>query len=449
MINATPWARLRAASPFAANALLTGGSNILLALLGLVSGIWAARLLGPNGRGELAAIQTIPSVVANLAMLGMPEAIVYFSARQPSEAGRYLASALIVALISSLPALVAGYLLVPLFLHAQRPEIVSTARWYLVSIVPLYALVGMLAHPFRGRKDFAVWNVTRFLPSLAWIAVLAIAWVYNRGFPGFLAAGHLVALAVVFIPLAALVLRHIPGPFTPDLSKSRSMVRYGLPCMMTGMPQMLNLRLDQMLMAALLPPRELGLYAVAVAWSGGGTPLLSALGAVTTPTVASATDREQQARRLAFTARATAVLALILSLAIVAATPVAIVVLFGEKFRGSVAPALILVPANAVLGINQVIQEGLRGMGHPFAALQAELAGLLVTVIALAATLRPLGGVGAAISSLIGYSTVGAVLLLNARRHANTPVSQMLSPQLGEIKVVFNRLAATWSQPGD
>jgi O-antigen/teichoic acid export membrane protein len=389
----------------------------------------------------------VPSVFATAAMLGMSEAVVYFSAREPSDAGRYLGSGISVALISSVPALLAGYLLVPWFLHAQRSSIVWAARWYVLLLIPIYATVGMLGHPFRGRREFGAWNATRFLPQLGWLAVLLIAWRCGRGFPTFLAGGNIVALALGFFPLSVLVIRRVPGPFTPELRKCLSMLRYGLPCMMSGMPQMLNLRLDQMLMPALLPPRELGLYAVAVAWSAAGTPLISALGAVTTPAVASAADRELQVRRFATMTRTTALLALILCLVTVLLSPMAIVILFGEKYRGAIAMALILVPANAILGINQVLQEGLRGIGRPYAVLQAELAGLVVTGIVLAKTLRPMGGVGAATASLLGYSTVAAVLLFNARRHAHTPLAQMLSPQSGEIKLVFNRVAALWSQP--
>jgi O-antigen/teichoic acid export membrane protein len=200
--------------------------------------------------------------------------------------------------------------------------------------------------------------------------------------------------------------------------------------MMTGAPQMLNLRLDQMLMAALLPPRTLGLYVIAVAWSGAAAPLLSAVGAVTTPAVASAKDYSQGVRRMAAGARGTAVLALVLCLALAVLTPFAIVILFGERFRASIPAALVLVPAAGVLGLNLVLQEGLRGMGRPYAALQAELAGLTVTVVALAAMLRPMGIIGAAIASLLGYSTVLAVLLMNVRRYADISLRELLFPQL-------------------
>ena len=57
----------------------------------------------------------------------------------------------------------------------------------------------------------------------------------------------------------------------------------GLPSMLNVLPQTLNLRLDQMLMTAALEPALLGLYVVAVAWSGILSPLVSAVGRVVPP----------------------------------------------------------------------------------------------------------------------------------------------------------------------
>ena len=48
------WQRSRGS--FAVNAVLTGLTNLVLVAVGLITGAAAARLLGPQGRGELAAI---------------------------------------------------------------------------------------------------------------------------------------------------------------------------------------------------------------------------------------------------------------------------------------------------------------------------------------------------------------------------------------------------------
>jgi uncharacterized membrane protein len=51
------WAKFLGVSQFGSNLLITIATNVTLGGLGAISGILAARLLGVEGRGELAAIQ--------------------------------------------------------------------------------------------------------------------------------------------------------------------------------------------------------------------------------------------------------------------------------------------------------------------------------------------------------------------------------------------------------
>jgi O-antigen/teichoic acid export membrane protein len=216
--------------------------------------------------------------------------------------------------------------------------------------------------------------------------------------------------------------------------------------MLTGMPQILNLRLDQMLMAAFLSPRDLGLYVVAVEWSAATAPLLSAVGVVMTPAVASASDAAHGARRLAAGVRITVVLAAILCIIFAAVTPIAVIVLFGVRFRASIPAALVLMPAGAILSLNLVLQEGLRGLGRPYPVLRAELAGLVVTGTVLISTLRSMGIMGAAIASLLGYSTVTVVLLRNVRHYTGTSLATLLVPSTTELRAKIGSIATLLSQ---
>jgi O-antigen/teichoic acid export membrane protein len=415
---------------FASHAAVTAGANIILAMLGTASGVFAARLLGPSGRGELAAIQTWPSFVASIALLGMPEAVVYYSAREPSEAGRYVGSAAAIGFLCAGPFMLFGYLLMPMMLHSQNAAIISGGRWYLLlTLIYIFTVIPISA--LRGRADFVIWNAMRVTPGVIWLLVLFAGWAFNRAAPVFLAGANLAGLAILAFPFAGVIKYWLSGSFLPERRKCLSMLRYGFPCMLTGVPQTANLRLDQVLMSALLPPRDLGLYVVAVAWSGVTAPLLNALSAVTTPAVASVLVTHG-VQRLAAATRATVTLAIALCIILAVITPIAIVVLFGARFTGSIAAAFVLLPAGGVLGVNLVIEEGLRGLGQPYAVLQAELAGLVVTVLALAAMLLRLGIMGAAIASLIGYSTVTITLALNVYRYTRLRPSQLFLFKLSQ-----------------
>ncbi len=194
------------------------------------------------------------------------------------------------------------------------------------------------------------------------------------------------------------------------------MLHYGLPDMLTLLPRMLNQRLDQLLMAAFLDRRTLGLYVVAVSWSSAATPLLSAIGPVLFPTLSATTDRERQSHSLWRVIRVTIVAAFCLTIAAFVLTPILLPFLFGAAYRGAVAPALVLVIASGINAVNLVLADGLRGLGRTRSLLQAEITGLAVTGGLLWALLRPYGATGAAVTSLAAYATVSAVLMRSVRQ---------------------------------
>ena len=275
----------------------------------------AARLLGPSGRGELAAIQTWPNFIAIIAMLGMPEAVVYYAARDPERAGRCLSSSHDARTDIRLAFLGGGLPgNAPFALGAISSSCCRRPLRYLL-IVPVYALVGMPCNSLRGRGDFSIWNRLRIAPAVGWLTVLVLAGLLGRAQPRFLADAYLCALSLLIIPVGWVVMRRTPGPFWPQISHWKPMLGFGLPCVISTVPQVLNLRLDQMLMAGLLPARLLGLYVVAVAWSSATAPLLTALGAVLFPRVASQSTPEQQARALAQGSRLAILASLVLAVA--------------------------------------------------------------------------------------------------------------------------------------
>jgi len=426
-------------SRFGTHVGITMGTNVVLMLLGLATGSLAARLLGPVGRGELAAIQVWPTAIATIAMLGMPEALVYFSGRFRNQAGRYLSSSIAFVLLACPLFIAVGYWAMPILLSAQPDWVVYAARWYLL-IIPINAFVGMASHPLRGRSDFAVWNVLRLGLPIGWLILLVIAMILRVPSPTLLAAGYLVILFLYAFAKFYIVTRRIPGPFRPDPNRWGELLRYGLPCMFTAMPQLLNLRLDQMLMATLLPPRNLGLYVVAVAWSNGLRPLLSALGTVLFPKVASISEETARKETLAQGSRLGIVAAGAVAVPMMGVTPIFIPLLFGRDFTAAVPAALVLVAASAVLSFNIILEEGLRGLGHPKAVMWAEILGLIVTGALLALLLRPLGIMGAAIASLSAYSIVAICLLIQAVHLTGLSLRRFLCPVPQEILTAWRQI---------
>jgi O-antigen/teichoic acid export membrane protein len=418
---------------------ITFATNIALAILGATTGLLAARLLGLAGRGQLAAIQTFPTVLAVLAMLGLPDALVYFTARDPARAGRYLATVMILVMPVCLVAMTIGYLAMPLLLAAQSQDTVDAARHYLL-LLPLFALAGMPFHPLRGQGQFRLWNALRLGPGLAWAVVLVLAAVGHGTTAAELAGHYLLGLAIVAVIVMTVVSRHIAPPYRPSRTHAPALLRFGAPGLLATLPNVLSLRLDQLLMGALLGPEPLGLYTVAVAWSAATGPLLSTVGAVAFPRVASEKDTLSRVALVGRSSRMAVLLGILSLPPLLIATPVAVTLLFGESFRGAIPAALLLTVATTVFSFGHVVEEILRGLGLPGDALRAELTGLAVTALSLL-VLLPLGGIeGAAMASLLGYSAIAAVALARTARATGATISDLVRPRGTDLSALTSRL---------
>jgi O-antigen/teichoic acid export membrane protein len=407
-------------------------ATLILGAAGFVSGVLVNRLLGPDGRGRLAAVQTAPTLLATVGALGMAEALVYHSTRRPQDSRAQLTTAFGIATVGSGLAIAIGWLLLPVVLAGQEAATLRYARGYLLA-VPVLVAVQVIPSGLRARGDFRAWNLSRLAPGLTWTAVVLLAYVLSRPSVPFLVASHVIVLMAASAPLLLLSYRRAQGPSRPDRQCAHRLFKYGAPTAAQTLPQLMNLRLDQFLISATLPAGRLGLYAAAVNWCVGITLLMDACGYVLLPSLAAIDDSDERVRRFAQSSRLAIGTAAGLAALTALATPVMFPLLFGTAFRDAVPAALILSAANGALGYARVLGEGARGLGEPSTALLGELVGLAVTATSLAVLLPTVGIIGAAAGSLLGYSTVAVTILVRIGRRHHIPASALVAVKPSEL----------------
>jgi len=400
------------------NVAETALTNAVLGGIGIATGILAARWLGPQGRGELAAIQMWPSILSSLAMVGMGEALAYYCARRPSESKRYVTTACLIAL-AVMPLFASlGYVLMPHLLSRQSPRIVQAARSYLF-LLPIYAFVGLPYHLLRGTQRYRLWNAMRLVPSVLWLAVLVVGVASSMSDPARMTATYLVLLACAGPLLTGIVWRNAAGPAAPTAATGRELTAFGLPSVIGTLPQFFNVKLDQMMVTAVVAPQQLGVYMAAVAW-GSAIPMLStAISQVMSPRIAAGSSDAERNRHFNHGVRGAAWVVAAAVIVLIAAAPLGVTIAFGQAFQPAIVPAAILVVASGLNAVNGAFEELLRGYGRPAATLRAESASLAVGVPALLLLLPRAGLTGAAIGSLIGSAAATAVLLFESRQAAS------------------------------
>jgi O-antigen/teichoic acid export membrane protein len=177
-------------------------------------------------------------------------------------------------------------------------------------------------------------------------------------------------------------------------------------------------RLDQIIGLPLIGSQQLGFYAIAV--TVGELPLI--LGTAARPLLMGSKYSDEgllyQIRLFRITSVATAVVAAVLMIT----APVLIPFVFGKDFQAAVAPTLVLLAGSVVLGVVYQYAGMLQWRG--MAALQSR-AIVLGTLLGLGLlwVFSPLGALGAALASLVGYVSMLIATAYWGASRADLPIT--------------------------
>ena len=403
----------------------TISANIVMAGINFLTGMLLARLLGPEGRGELAAIQTWPTFIAILAHIGLTESIVYFSAKYPDQSKRLVTTTMLIVAFVSIPFAVIGYLILPYLLASQSAEVIASSRLYLF-LIPIYIIIYIPLHALRGIQELKIWNLLRMSPSLVWLATIFIG-IVNQSSASELVIIFLIGQVLLAIPLNIIVFSRLSGLFWPDFSFSRQLLNYGIPSVLSTIPTTLNLRLDQMLMAAFLSAEFLGIYVVGVAWSSAVAPLATAIGTIILPKIAGDKNKASQISLFSQASRLGLFSIIGITVFIASLSGLMIPLIFGSNFGRAVPIAVMLCIAAGIRSYGDLLKSGLMGLGFPKYVLGGETVGLVATLLFLPLFLQIYELMGAALASLIAYSITTVFFLYISLRETNTPLVKFIA----------------------
>jgi O-antigen/teichoic acid export membrane protein len=392
----------------------TAGCNVASAAAAGLGGIIVARALGPDLRGEYAAVTAWFGVALILGSMGQPAALCFYVAHDPGNARGYVATSRALMLLTGTASLAGGILLAPVLAHGNAELTVAYRIVFAGSIV---AFVGASYTFSLQARNLRWWNTVRIIQPLLSLAFLAVLWRLR-----------LLTLTNTLIVLVLTMVLQLGWAYyrcrSADLAPGRAQARlvrpligYGTSQIAAVTPAVLNAQLDQLVLSQAVPPATLGRYAIAVSCTLLPVPMVSAIGNVAFPRLAARYHLDDTTRRmqwLGIAGSACAAIAFLAPLALVA--PWLLPRVFGHGYAGAVPLLWILTPAGLFMACNQVTGDVLRGRKRPLAVARAEGLAAVFTVVLLVALLPIVGVYGAAIASTVAYGIALAMMLLSLRR---------------------------------
>jgi len=366
---------------------LSTGAAALAAML-------VANVLGAKGAGVFALARAVPTVVAAVLGAGVTMSNAYlvggrrFSIQAITEAS--MALALVIGFIGWGAWIAGGS-----FIHARFFSSLSETAVLLVGIsIPLQMIRNYLNSVQQGLQTFTEANIVLLVEDVATLLlVLPLLWGVQSG-PTVIVFAAVGGSAVSCLASIWYLVKHGYKPW-PRLHRELSleMMRFGLKGHIGRIANMLNWRLDVMILSMLAPVETVGYYAVATKVAETFRPLSAAFTFVLRPMIASLSVSEARAQGVALYRRVFA-LNLVLVFIMAFAVPAFQILLIGLAALGG---------AGVLNGYNV-------GIGRPEFNSYTALAGLVITVIGDVTLIPPYSLMGAAFTSSVAYTVKAAAL---------------------------------------
>lgn len=400
--------------------LLAGG--VLLQLLTAVTGVITARILGVEGRGEVALVAAVAALFAQLTLGGsLPTAIAQTLAASSTTARDGLRPFRRRLLLwGAACSIVAGGYLAAVGRH-YSPRLLAAMAITAGILTAQTMLAKVFIACLQGEGNIGRLMTGALLPQVLLTVGLTAVWVLQRH------AGTTEVLVVLVIGNTVAVAL-VPPMLKPARPRSNpplewtELRRITARNYVSSIGPIDGLGLDRNIVGAVMGATSLGLYAVATAVANLSSIAGGALGAILLAKVAAtrAAGRSDVRTVIAWLTLSAAATAFIV-LSVEAVLPEIIRYAFGSAFSPALSTARWLVLADGLLGFRRTIIAVLqaRHLGHHASLIEIVLAVAAVAGIAVEAYARSLVGV-AQVLALAGLLSC-VLLLVSVIRSSATP----------------------------
>ncbi|WP_331042451.1 lipopolysaccharide biosynthesis protein [Sphingomonas sp.] len=404
-------------------------SRIAVKAAQFLSGLLVARLLGPEGRGLIAALSVPAQIAVNISEMGIRQSTAFHLGRGLYPAERLVPTLLSLAVMASAAAMLLSF---GWFELAGVAADDWGLRLLAVAAIPFSLVASYASGVFLGRQRIAAFRRASWRPALINLLLVALlGWGFRLGVKGVLVASVAGSAAGAAYALW-LLHRDTPLRLGFDRGLAAALQSKGVSYAAAMVVLLLNYRIMILLLTRLGSLREVGLYAQAIVIAELIWEVPSVLGSLVLSRGVNAQDERAFSAKLLALTRFSFLASLLIAGGLAIVAKYLFPLLYGARFADSAEICLLLLPGIAAFIVFKLLNTDLAGRGKPWAAMVVMIP-VLVLNVALGLWLIPRSGAaGAAIASSLGYvvATVGYVVLY--ARVTGIRMREIVLPQSGD-----------------
>lgn len=427
-------------SKFLQNSSYSIANNFFNLICSFFSGMIIARILGPQGKGELYLINQIVSISSVFFAIGIGPAILYFLKKKEILRGQSLKIIVIYTLI------VCGivFLIYSLFstnvLGLFNNTIDQKQFLFCCLLIVITLFLNFLGYVLMDQDTgVKIWSLLSIIGNIIYLSSLfTLVFFFEKGVYGALMAlllSALFKLILIIIKLSEekLVFEDVPWvKIKPILKYSLGLFAGNL--FLTGV-----YRIDVFFVNNYLSVSELGIYSVSVTISELLLLIPSAIGVALFPHL-SALGCKEQVTTMGQVGRLSMILGILGTSGIAIFAYPLILLIFGGKFLSAFLPTLLLLPGLIAMTLNYAYSNYIFAIGKPFFSAFIFGGGLAINIVLNLFLLKYLGINGAALFSSITYIIITIGFIGIIKKETELPVKEFVIPTKQDIQFIKNYL---------
>ena len=249
------------------NTIQTLSRQITSILLGLLSSIIIARVLGPEGNGMYHLIVLLPTTLNTLLNLGFGTSSVYYIGQKRYQLINIIRTNTITGFFISITGILIGFIIVFFFSDDLFDGVPQIYLYSILAILPLLLINDFYLMIFQGVQDFKSYNSLALIRQLvALISLTVFLFLFDIGIVGTVLAFSIGVISQFLITLYLLRNRLQLNIFKGKFSKEyfKNAFSFGFKAHFSNVLSFLNYRADMYIISFFLNPAAVGLYGVAV-----------------------------------------------------------------------------------------------------------------------------------------------------------------------------------------
>lgn len=385
-------------------------TKLLAMILGVISSIATARLLGPEGRGVLTLAVTITALGSQIGNLGLQASITNKISQNKSLLLSFLGNSFLVSFGFCGGCIYIYWNLV--HLYPDLSPIHGTPLLLALLCIPLSVMYLYLSNMLLAINRIRPINFLEIINRILGLIFIFLLIVFGITSVNYILVFS-TAISAIFILLSLFIIKDYLIDFPkPSLSFFRLHFSYGFRIYIATLFMYILLKIDIFMVNAYMGEEQVGYYSLAVGLIDMMYILPMVTGTIIFPKLSAI---EKKIHRWQMTLKTIQCLSFIMLFYCVTAgysAHILIEFLYGANFLPSVTPFIYLLPALFALSINTILMSFLASQGAPNITYISPAIAAFLNISLNVILIPKYGLTGAAVSSTISYIIMLLIVLL-------------------------------------